>query len=252
MNFFGINLFLGKKIGLVNLILDKSLMGEKKAYYALNPDCFLISLKNKGYKKILNEDKNLIYVDGMGIIYTQRFLKMPIAEERIATTDLFPALCEKISKEKLNLNIFLLGGKEDTAERVIKNFNKKYPYVSFVGYQNGFFNEEQEINIINKINEKNVDILFVGLGCPKQELWVDKHLNKLNVNSVITCGGLFDYYAGNVNRAPKFMRENGLEWLYRLFQEPSRLYKRYIFGNIRYVVYMFIQKLKGSKKRSEN
>ncbi|WP_353949005.1 WecB/TagA/CpsF family glycosyltransferase [Sporolactobacillus sp. Y61] len=107
---------------------------------------------------------------------------------------------------------------------------------NFAGWHNGFFDEKESPEIIKDINQKKAKILFVGFGTPIQEKWVDKYYVTINSPTIITCGGLFDYYSGNVKRAPLFMRNHGLEWLYRLCQEPRRLFWRYIIGNTKYVV----------------
>lgn len=229
-------LFLGSKNELLNMIISNTKNGEKKAYYAINSDCMLTYWNDQIYREIINQKRNVIYVDGMGVIYAQKLLKLPLSKERIATTDLFPALLEVLHSNKSELKIFLLGGEGDTGERVKKFFTEKYPEINIVGTHHGYFDKEQESSsIINLINSLEVDILFVGFGNPVQEKWVNQYYDLIKVNSLITCGGLFDYYSNNVKRAPLFMQKWGMEWLYRLLQEPRRLYKRYIFGNIKYI-----------------
>lgn len=226
-------LFSGETLELVDIIANDS---KKQAMYAINSDCMLKYWEDSQYREIINKENNLTYVDGMGVIYAQKLLKLEIAKERIATTDLFPAMLDYFNSNKINLKIFLLGGKGDTAERVRKNFSAKYPYINIIGTHDGYFNKKTESeNVINTINSLNVDILYVGFGCPIQEKWVDEYYEDLNVKKIITCGGLFDYYSNNVKRAPIAMQKLGLEWLFRLCQEPTRLYKRYIFGNIKYI-----------------
>ncbi|BCB05869.1 WecB/TagA/CpsF family glycosyltransferase [Bacillus sp. KH172YL63] len=246
MDFNGIKLFLDTSDQLIKRIISSVSEHKKSYFYALNPDCYLKFLDDYKYKEILQNEKNIVYVDGMGIIYTQKFLKLPVAKERIATTDLFPQLLKELNQKKLGYRIFLLGGKGETGKRVIERFKKEYPNVNFVGYHHGYFEEKDVADIISIVNNLEVDILFVGFGCPVQEKWVDDHSKELyNVKAFITCGGLFDYYSGNVKRAPLFMRKYGLEWLFRLIQEPKRLYKRYLFGNARYVTHMIGKKLGG-------
>ncbi|MEH7611758.1 WecB/TagA/CpsF family glycosyltransferase, partial [Gottfriedia acidiceleris] len=245
MSFLGIDLFIGTQKELVENLIINTENKLKKCYFAINPDCVLKYFENEDYKKMLLNKENTIYVDGIGVIYTQKFLKLPVAKERIATTDLFHELIETLSNKKSNLKVFLLGGKGDTAKRVIDNFSQKYPNIKFCGYRDGFFTPEEEDNVIKQINNSRTDILFVGFGTPLQEKWIDKNYEKLNVKTFITCGGLFDYYSGNVKRAPSLVRKLGLEWLFRLGQEPKRLYKRYIFGNIKFLGKILLLKLKG-------
>ncbi|MGN7476662.1 WecB/TagA/CpsF family glycosyltransferase [Solibacillus silvestris] len=245
MSFIEKELFLESKHALLDVIITNTKQKKKKAYYAINADCMLNYWKDNEYCKIINETENVVYVDGMGVIYAQKFLKLHPAKERIATTDLFPALVEVLHNCNSDIRIFLLGGEKDTAKRVKNNMLKKYPKVNIVGTHHGYFNKmEESANVINLINSLNVDILFVGFGNPVQEKWVHSHFDFLQANTVITCGGLFDYYSNNVKRAPLFMQKLGFEWLYRFLQEPRRLYRRYIFGNVSYLSKVFYLKLK--------
>lgn len=237
LKFIDRELYLGSQIELIDLILTNTQSKKKTSYYALNADCMLNYWKDDGYRDIINKNENMIYVDGMGIIFAQRILQIPTAIERIATTDLFPALMEEINHRKDVVRVFLLGSKGDTAERVLKRFSEKYPHVNFVGCHHGYFEKETESEkIIGIINKTNADILFVGFGNPDQEKWVDLHHQDLDMSSIITCGGLFDYYSNNVKRAPVVMQKTGFEWLYRLSQEPTRLFGRYAFGNLSYAM----------------
>lgn len=244
-SFIDKELYLGSQIDLINLIVTNTKNNYKKVYYAINADCMLKYWNDSEYKEIINKENNVVYVDGMGIIYAQKFLKLKHAKERIATTDLFPALVEKLNIQENNIKIFLLGGKSDTAEKVKTHFMKKYTNINIVGTHHGYFNRAEESRkIIDLINSLDIDILFVGMGNPIQEKWVHKHFNLLQVHTIITCGGLFDYFSNNVKRAPLTLQKIGFEWLYRLMQEPSRLYRRYIFGNINYLRKVFYLKFK--------
>lgn len=244
-NFIDKELYLGSQFELINLIVANTQKNHKKAYYAINADCMLTYWRDKEYKEIINDLESVVYVDGMGIIYAQKLLKLPYAQERIATTDLFPALVDYLNGHYSGIRIFLLGGEKDTAERVKSNFREKYRNVQIVGTHHGYFNKIEESNkIIDCINSRNIQILFVGLGNPVQEKWVKNNFDALKVNTIITCGGLFDYYSNNVKRAPLLWQKTGFEWLYRLVQEPRRLYRRYLYGNINYLLKVVYLKLR--------
>lgn len=229
------DLFLGNMSEMVNYVISNTNGKKKMAYFAINSDCMLNYWKDPDYRDIIHREDSFIYVDGMGVIYAQKILKQPIAKERIATTDFFPELCKYLEETNSGLRIFLLGGKDNTAERVKQNFKATYPSIQIVGTYHGYFDKADSSQVISYINSLNVDILFVGFGNPIQEKWVNQHFTELEVSTIMTCGGLFDYYSNNVKRAPLFMQKIGLEWFYRFMQEPRRLYKRYIFGNIRYI-----------------
>ncbi|WP_353949004.1 WecB/TagA/CpsF family glycosyltransferase [Sporolactobacillus sp. Y61] len=109
-------------------ILINTKLNRRNKYFAINPDCILKYFNDPDYRRILKRNDNIIYIDGMGIIYAQMYLKLPVAKERVATTDLFPSLLKSIDNTNSNsLKIYLLGGKDDTAQRVINNLSKKYP-----------------------------------------------------------------------------------------------------------------------------
>ncbi len=241
--------FLGTMSDMVQLVISNTKAKVKKPYYAINSDCMLNYWKDIDYQEIINNKESFVYVDGMGVIYAQKLLGLPISKERIATTDLFPALVDALNKMTSHLRIFLLGGEKETAEKVRQNFNETYPNVKIVGTHHGYFDKAESSKVIEQINELAVDILFVGFGNPVQEKWVHQHYNQLQVSTFITCGGLFDYYANNVKRAPLFMQKIGLEWLFRLLQEPKRLYKRYIFGNMKYISRILYLRLMQSSRK---
>jgi N-acetylglucosaminyldiphosphoundecaprenol N-acetyl-beta-D-mannosaminyltransferase len=124
-------------------------------------------------------------------------------------------------------SIFLLGDTAEVLDSTIRNFKKQFKNIRIAGYMNGFNFKDEEI--IDLINKSKTDILLVGMGVPKQEKWVMDNYIKLNANLIITVGAFFSFYSESTTRAPKILRSLSLEWLYRLFQEPVRLYKRYFF-----------------------
>src|SRR5699024_1456336 len=173
-------------------------------------------------KKLINKG-SLVIPDGIGLIYAAKIKKRPLPQ-RVTGFDLSINMIELANKKKLS--IYLLGGKPGVSEEAAKNIVKKYPNVKIAGYQHGYFKEEKEI--ISKINESNPDILFVGLGFPKQEVWIDTNKGKLNSKVVIGNGGTMDILAGKVKRAPEIYQKLGLEWFYRLLKEPSRIKRQIV------------------------
>ena len=113
-----------------------------------------------------------------------------------------------------------------------KKLEEKYPYLNIVGTKSGYFDWASDSpGIVNEINDSKANILLVAFGVPLQEKWIDENINKLNSQVIMGVGGLFDFYSGQMKRAPKWMREVGMEWLFRLIKEPKRMWKRYIIGN---------------------
>ena len=172
---------------------------------------------------------DLVFVDGMPLIWISKIFKKPI-KEKISGSDLFPELC-KLANEK-GYTMFLFGAKEGVAKKAAENLQKKYTNLKIVGTHSpsyGFEKNDEEVEqVIRIINDANPDILVVGLGAPKQEKFIYKYKDRLDVRISFGLGATIDFEAGNIKRAPKWMQRIGLEWFYRLCQEPKRLFKRYI------------------------
>lgn len=200
------------------------------------------------FVKIYNE-ADLILADGMPLIWMSKLLKTPL-KEKVSGSDLFPLLCEIASKK--GYKVFLLGAAEGVAVKATENLKNKYENLQVVGCYSpsyGFENDKKELDyIINIINSVKPDILVVGLGSPKQEKFIYKYRNKLNVPISLALGASIDFEAGNVKRAPKWMQKIGLEWFYRLLKEPKRMYKRYLIDDIKIVKIFF----KYKDKRENN
>jgi len=162
---------------------------------------------------------HMLVADGAGVVLASKILGTPLPE-KVSGYDLVKNSFSMAAHRKIRY--FLLGSKPGTAETAGKNIMRDYPGVEIVGYHHGYFKPEEESSIIDTINRSHADILLVALGAPKQEKWIYKHRNELNVKVCIGVGGSLDVFAGNVALAPDFFRNNGLEWLYRLYKEPWR------------------------------
>lgn len=183
-----------------------------------NAEIMMASYKDGELRTILN-NAHMVVADGAGVVLASKILGNPL-KERIAGYDLVQRIFN--TKWDRKIRVFLLGGAPLIAKRAIDKC-KELEDIEFVGYNDGYFKEEEETGIINRINELNVDMLLVGLGAPKQEKWIYKNRDRLNVKVSIGVGGSFDVMAGEVKRAPKFFQEHGLEWLYRLYKQPRRI-----------------------------
>ena len=188
------------------------------AVFTPNSEIIMVAYKDEQFCKALNE-ASLIVPDGIGVVYASRILKAPLSE-RVAGFDLASNVIEKLSDGSKSFYFF--GGKPGVAELAKENLLKKYPKLSVCGIQDGYFDAEKEAAIIEDIKEKKPDILFVCLGAPKQEKWINEHKNELGAKVLMGIGGSLDVFAGTVDRAPKFYQEHGLEWFYRLLKQPSR------------------------------
>ncbi len=160
----------------------------------------------------------LVLPDGIGVVYASRILKRPL-HQRIAGVDFAAALMEKMPERGFKL--FLLGAKPGVAERAAGRLREKYPGLLICGTRDGYFREEDPV--VEEINASGADVVFVCLGAPKQERWMAENRAKLCAHLLIGLGGSLDVFAGLVNRAPRIWQRLGLEWLYRLLQEPRRI-----------------------------
>jgi len=170
--------------------------------------------------------------DGIGI-KLGGLLKGIRFKENMNGTDLIPRVLEYSAKQ--NKSIFLLGAQDEVVKKAVDTIRHKYPSINIAGYNSGYFNEDESGQITKRIDALNTDILIVGMGVPKQELWVSENREKLpRVNILIAGGAVFDFLSQRFRRAPKLLRVMGLEWFYRFLQEPGRLFHRYFIGNIRF------------------
>lgn len=174
----------------------------------------------------------LINADGASIVWAAKKLGIPV-KERVTGCDLFQNLVAVAAKKEYK--IFLFGAKEKVVSKVKEIYERKYPGIKIVGYRNGYFTEAEEPEIIEQMKDSDADMMFVAFSSPKKEYWINKYINELNIPFVMGVGGSFDIVAGVTDRAPKWWQDHGLEWLYRLIQEPHRMWKRYIIGNLKFV-----------------
>lgn len=173
---------------------------------------------------------DIVDADGMPmVIFTRLFWERPLPE-RVATTDFIYNACEIAVRD--GLRFFFLGGKNGVAERAAARLGELYPGLQIAGTHHGYFLPEDEPELCDRIREAGTDVLWVGLGSPRQETFAFRQRALLEgVGWIRTCGGLFDFCSGDASRAPKFLQQIGLEWLYRAGLEPVRLGLRYLSTN---------------------
>ncbi|MFW6026067.1 MAG: WecB/TagA/CpsF family glycosyltransferase [Candidatus Woesearchaeota archaeon] len=203
--------------------------GKKIMVVTPNAEMIMRARKNNELKYILNE-ADLSLADGAGVLLASKLLNIDI-KERVSGFDL---LTEILSYDEFpnKFSVYFLGAKPEVVDKMIKNLinnskllanNKSLAKnLEIAGYHHGYLNSDLKKELIKDINEKEPNILFVGMGAPLQEKFLKENMEKLNINVGVTVGGSFDVLAGNLKRAPKFIQKIGLEWLYRLIQEPKR------------------------------
>lgn len=178
---------------------------------------------------------DIINIDGMGVVLGARILGYEIPE-RVAGVDLFHRLLGLSAKN--GFPIFLLGAEADIVAKTAQIAETRYPGLKIAGFHHGYFWDEEEL-IVNKIGQSGAKLLFVAITSPKKENLINKWQDKLGVDFVMGVGGTFDVIAGKVKRAPLWMQKSGLEWLYRVIQEPRRMWKRYFVTNSKFAWLMF-------------
>ena len=198
----------------------------------------LIEAKNKNsFNELLNK-ADVVTPDGKPVAQALSF-KYNYNQERVAGMDLLPILIEESAKRKRS--IYFYGSTVEVLDNIKKRINFDHPSLEIKMYSPPFrlLTEKEDQDVIKEINCFNPDFVFVALGCPKQEKWMAQHKGRIN-SCMIGLGGAFPVYAGLQNRAPKWMSNNSLEWLYRLFLEPKRLLRRYFVTNFLFIYYICI------------
>lgn len=226
-----------------NLTMDEildaidSLIKEDNCSYVVTPNVdHIVQLEKDEELKRVYDNASLILTDGKPLIWISNWYKTPI-KEKISGSDLFPRVCDLAAKK--GYTMYLLGAAEGVADKAAKNLMDKYKGLNIVGTYSppfGFEKDKVELKKIERqIQEVHPDILIVGLGCPKQEKYMYHHCKELDVPISFGLGASIDFEAGNIKRAPRWMSEHGLEWLYRITQDPKRLAKRYLVDDMKII-----------------
>lgn len=232
----------------INNITLKKLLNDVTSGFIipLNVDMIMKSQTDKEFHDLLQKE-NIIICDSQIIYLLSRVLNTPIIE-KISGSDFFPIFCD-YHKDNDDIKIFLLGSaKQEIVEKAKDNINerlKKNIIIDAFSPSFGFeAKEDENEQIINRINESGSTVLAVGVGAPKQEKWIMQHKDQLiNIKIFMAIGATIDFEANNVTRAPKWMSDNGVEWLFRLMSEPKRLWKRYLIDDMPFFWLILKQKL---------
>ena len=216
-------------VNIDNITLDEAGEITKDLIKKSNKSCQLIVAPNVEFIMAAQKDKDFFDIlksaklatpDSVGVEIAAKLQKKPL-KERIPGQAYFRKVLEVAEKEELTC--YILGGKEDTPKRAVENIKKIYPNLKIVGYHEGFFEKDSEEEVIKQINSLQPNILFVAMGAPRQEKWIYKHQKELKVDVAAGQGGTLDYEAGNIKRAPECIQKIGIEWLWRLILQPSRI-----------------------------
>lgn len=233
------NVSMDETIDIIGKLIDE----KKKSYVvAINVDV-VMKIEDDPLLKKITDDADLTLVDGQALVWVANWMHHPV-KEKVSGSDLVPKLCH-VAAEK-GWSVFIIGGKEGIASKAADNLKKDNPTIKIVGTYSppfGFEKDEKELNHINEmIKGAHPDILIACFGCPKQEKWIYQNYQKYDATISICAGATVDFLAGNVERAPKWMSDHGLEWFYRFTQEPKRLFKRYFVDDMK--IWKLIRKYK--------
>jgi len=222
-------------------IIDKAIAERKPVHHVvINAAKVVNAQKDEALREsIVNCD--IINADGQAIVWASRFLNRPLPE-RVAGIDLMENLV-KLGAEK-KYRIFFLGAKEQVVKDVVDVYTKRYGAGIIAGYRNGYFTKEEEQQVAAQIAGSGASILFVAMSSPKKEIFLNTYKDLIQTPFIMGVGGSFDVISGLVKRAPNWMQKWGLEWFYRVMQEPRRMWKRYLFGNSEFIYLVFKEKWK--------
>ena len=187
-------------------------------------------------QSVVNAD--LIGADGVPLVWASQLVGNSLPG-RVNGTDLMYKLLEKANEK--GYRIFFFGATEKVLQQAIQKVRRDYRGVKIAGYRNGYFTSAEELEIAHRIRESKPDILFIAFGTPKKELWVRRYFSAMHVPVIHGVGGSFDIMAGAIPRAPLWMQRNGLEWFFRLLQEPGRMWLRYLLTNSLFIFLFLVE-----------
>jgi len=184
----------------------------------------LVSMqKDPGLARAVSESE-IVLPDGVGVVWAARLLE-GVHMRRVTGIDLMERLVALAAER--GYAIFFLGARDAVLRDMLERLGRRYPGFRVAGARNGYFGTEEEADIVAGVRESGADILFVGMGTPAKELWIDRHHEAMGVPVCMGVGGSFDVFGGHVQRAPRWMQRLGLEWFHRFLQEPRRMWRRY-------------------------
>jgi len=221
--------------------LSKIEIGNQLVINTINAYSYCESQKDAEFKNALLAS-TILLPDGIAIVLAAKLLNKQTIK-KIAGADIHQYLLSQANAN--NQKVFYLGASESTLQLISEKLQQEFPNITVASYSPPYktvFSEEDNEIMLRQINAFQPNVLFVGMTAPKQEKWVHNHKSNINVTTIVAIGAVFDFYAGTVKRAPKWMIGAGLEWLYRLVKEPKRMWRRYLIGNTKFCWYVAVEK----------
>lgn len=225
--FFGTQIDLLSRKETVERVLSAIAQHRGLQHCVVNVAKIVTMQKNEELKRDV-EQSDIVNVDGMGIVWGARLLGIDVPE-RVTGIDLFQDLLQACADR--GLKPYLFGASQEVIEATVAAVEARYPGIKIAGYRNGYFSRAEEAAIAGQIAASGADMLFVAISSPIKERFIANYRDRLGVPFLMGVGGSFDVVSGRVTRAPEWMQRHGLEWLYRVLQEPRRMWRRYLVTN---------------------
>jgi N-acetylglucosaminyldiphosphoundecaprenol N-acetyl-beta-D-mannosaminyltransferase len=224
----------------VSTILNWRDRGERHHVSTCNVHTVMQCRRTPALRRRVNS-AGLVTPDGMPLVWLLRSTGRPVS--RVYGPDLMLALCR--AGLESGLRHYFYGGAPGVPERLADRLQRRFPSLQVAGTISPPFREltpEEDETYVRQVNQARPDIVWVGLGTPKQDYWVADHVGRLNATALIAVGAAFDFHSGRLRQAPRWIQHSGAEWLYRLVQEPRRLWRRYLIDNALFAVHLALQR----------
>ncbi|PPI81938.1 glycosyltransferase [Marinobacter flavimaris] len=225
-------------------VIDEALANARFTQHVVVNVAKLVNMRKDPELDASVRECDIINIDGMGVVLGARALGHNVPE-RVAGIDLFHELLAM--SEQKGYSVFLLGAKDEVVSETARRVQQQYPDLKLAGYHHGYFWDDEEA-MVERIRASGAQLLFVAITSPKKENFINKWRDRLGVTFVMGVGGTFDVVAGKVQRAPVWMQKAGLEWFYRVLQEPGRMWKRYLVTNSVFAWLLLREKLRFRRK----
>ncbi|MER2264449.1 WecB/TagA/CpsF family glycosyltransferase [Methylobacterium oxalidis] len=208
----------------VDLVLSRLSAQTRQSVYFVNAHGLYLAMRDAEYREIVNT-ADVVFADGTGARWAARRQGTRL-RDNVNGTDLVPLLLSS----KANLKVFLVGGLPERVWAMEEGFRTRFPNCRLVGVRDGYVGKARSQGLVEAINAAQPDLLLVGMGNPLQERWISENRRRLEVPCVVAVGGLFQYWTGDLDRAPRWMRRAGIEWLHIVIHQPRKLHRYFVLG----------------------
>jgi N-acetylglucosaminyldiphosphoundecaprenol N-acetyl-beta-D-mannosaminyltransferase len=234
------NLTEGETLAVIDEIISR---GQPGFMAVVNAAKIVEANRNARLSQVLRK-ADIITADGMSVVWASRLLGSPL-KERVTGIDIFERLVAHAARQRLR--VFFLGARKESVGKMVARFTAEHPGLIVAGYRDGYFASADSAGVAEQVRRSNADILFVAMGSPAQEFWIESHFAATGARFALGVGGSFDHLSGLARRAPVWMQRAGLEWLYRLASDPRRLWRRYLIGNSLFLWLVLKQGIRGQR-----